>query len=29
MALKNAGQMVENWYFELKNKYPEKNCRQW
>jgi len=26
MILNDAGQMVEQWYFELENKYPDKKC---
>ncbi|MDD3686930.1 MAG: hypothetical protein PHE56_09215 [Bacteroidales bacterium] len=26
MILNDAGKMVEKWYFELENKYPDKRC---
>ncbi len=26
MLLNDAGRMVEKWYFELENKYPDKKC---
>jgi len=26
MILNDAGVMVEKWYYELENKYPDKNC---
>jgi REP element-mobilizing transposase RayT len=26
MVLNDAGKMVEKWYFELENKYPDKRC---
>ena len=26
MILNDAGRMVEKWYYELENKYPDKNC---
>lgn len=26
MLLNDAGRMVEKWYYELGNKYPDKNC---
>ena len=26
MSLNDAGRMVEKWYWELENKYPDKQC---
>lgn len=26
MVLNDAGRMVEKWYYELENKYPDKRC---
>lgn len=28
MILNNAGKMVEKWYWELENKYPDKRCHE-
>jgi putative transposase len=28
MFLNDAGQMIEKWYRELENKFPDKKCRQ-
>jgi len=28
MYLNDAGRMVEKWYWELENKYPDKKCRE-
>jgi hypothetical protein len=28
MLLNDAGRMVEKWYRELENKFPDKKCRQ-
>ena len=28
MFLNDAGQMVEKWYYELENKYPDKRCHE-
>nr|NQU91269.1 hypothetical protein [Bacteroidota bacterium] len=28
MILNDAGEMVEKWYFELENKYPDKKCHE-
>ena len=28
MILNDAGKMVEKWYFELENKYPDKRCHE-
>jgi len=28
MILNDAGRMVEKWYFELGNKYPDKRCHE-
>ncbi|MCK4662244.1 MAG: transposase [Bacteroidales bacterium] len=28
MILNNAGRMVEKWYYELENKYPDKKCHE-
>ncbi|MCD4793621.1 MAG: transposase [Bacteroidales bacterium] len=28
MILNDAGRMIENWYFESENKYPDKKCRE-
>ncbi len=28
MILNGAGKMVEKWYFELENKYPDKRCHE-
>ncbi len=29
MILNDAGKMIEKWYFELKNKYPNIKCREY
>jgi putative transposase len=28
MILNDAGQMIEKWYREIENKYPDKNCHE-
>ena len=28
MHLNDAGRMVEKWYYELENKYPDKRCHE-
>jgi putative transposase len=28
MILNDAGRMVEKWYYELENKYPDKRCHE-
>ena len=28
MILNEAGQMIEKWYREIENKYPDKNCHE-
>ena len=28
MILNDAGKMVEKWYYELENKYPDKRCHE-
>ena len=28
MILNDAGRMVEKWYYELENKYPDKRCQE-
>jgi len=28
MILNDAGRMIEKWYFELENKYPDKRCHE-
>ncbi|WP_353481907.1 transposase [Haliscomenobacter sp.] len=28
MILNDAGKMIEKWYFELENKFPDKKCRE-
>src|SRR5690606_35157602 len=28
MYLNDAGRMVEKWYWEMENKYPDKKCRE-
>ncbi len=28
MILNDAGKMIEKWYFELENKYPDKKCHE-
>lgn len=28
MILNDAGKMIEKWYYELENKYPDKRCHE-
>src|SRR5690554_4464814 len=28
MILNDAGRMIEKWYYEIENKYPDKRCRE-
>jgi hypothetical protein len=28
MILNDAGRMVEKWYWEIENKYPDKRCHE-
>ena len=28
MALNDAGRMIEKWYYELENKFPDKKCHE-
>lgn len=28
IKLNNAGQMIEKWYYEIENKYPDKQCHE-